>query len=252
MALPFRNPFTNPDSAGPFRDAMRYASKQGMFVTVSRTQQGFVEKPVPVGTRFVLNNLHTQTGFVRMVKGRYARRLVPLGQPEPELPPGDDLAEWQPTTVMMVWLDATPDAPAGIRELSLTGIISLNAFANTFKMLAYKREIQAGMLPVLEVHPSYDVETSYGVFGAPVVEVVGFIDYDEATFGAPICKPPPPILAGGAAAPRLSNDNGSAGTDIGVEAANTPVPTAAMTPAPKPANDPLARFRPAGAGKTAY
>lgn len=256
---PFRNPFTNPDSSGPFRDALRYASKQGVFVTVSRTQSGFVESPVPVGTRFIWNVLHHQDGIVRMVKGRYKRLLAPHGHPEPQVPAGDDPSEYQPTSVWMVWLDATPDTPAGIREFSLTGIIALNAFSSLFTMLSYKKEIQTGMLPVLEIHESDAVENNYGTFGAPVCEVVGFVDYDDDVFGSPICRPPAPMLSSSAPVPRIAandeaNDAGSGSrSNGGGSSADTSVlPPAKPTEVPKPANDPLMRFKPSGTDRKPY
>lgn len=235
------NPFTSSDAGGLFRDSFRFASKQGGFITVSRTGAGFAEKPVPAGTHFIWNVLNMQSGFVRMVKGRYARRVAPHGQPEPQLPAGEDANDWQAITVTMVWLAATENNKAGIFELGITGKIALNGFANLYKLLSYKQEIQTGKLPVLEIHPSYDVETAYGTFSAPVCEVVGFIDYDVDTFGQPICRPPSPMLAGTVPAPQIASANDE-----------TPVATSVATPEVKPANDPLARFRPAAAGKKPY
>ncbi|MFL5255182.1 MAG: hypothetical protein ACJ8AI_20260 [Rhodopila sp.] len=202
-----------------------------------------IDVPVPNGTCIVWDTRTVWAGQARLIKGRYGEQLAPLGAPEPALPPGSDPNEWQPITVSQAWLGSFGEHPAALRRMTLTGRIVMNAMASLYHILGYCNEIQLGQLAVLEIHEFHDVETAYGVFGAPVLEVVGFVDRDEDLFGPPLIAAPSPILGTAPAAPQ----------QISAPAAS-PEPPVVETVKP-PASDPLVRFRPAaskGGSRTPY
>jgi hypothetical protein len=255
---PFVNPFTNPNASGGFKPQLKAAARLKCFVIVNPTRAGEArsEHPVPAGTTFIWDTRVILVGFARLVKGRYAELLVPLGQPEPELPPNSDPAEWVPMTKSQVWLDGFAGHPASLRVLSLTGIIAMNAMAALLKQLSFRQEIQRGQLAVLKIHEFDDVETANGVFGAPVCEPIGFVERDEGMFGPPLIAPPPPMLRAAPAAPQIPSPSNDGSTPSTASAPSVPQvrPPAASAPVAPRVPDPLARFRPvpAGAGRRPF
>jgi hypothetical protein len=248
--MSFDNPFNNPNAGpGAFKPQFRPSSKLKRFVCVDPTRAGEQRNqyPVPLNTRFIWDTRVIFHGFARMVKGHYAETLAPLGMPEPELPSNADPAEWQPVAKSQVWVDAFDERPGSLRQMSITGIIAMNAMAATYKLFGFHKEAQQGQLGVFAVHEFTDVETSYGIFGAPMLELVGFADRDDNLFGPPLIPPPSPILGTSYVAPpqlASSGDND-----------NTPPPAPVRaTPETKPVDDPLRRFRPvpAGTGRRPY
>ena len=222
---------------GVFRPRIQPASKQYAFLlTDSRDEPSY---KAPIGTQAIWDILFITAGFARPVKGRYADVRVPYGAPEPSLPAGSDPEEFQPAMWSQMWVDGVQGRPAMLRELSMLGqIISLNAFHSLYTTISFKKEAQLGQLPVLRIHEFTPVDTAkFGTFGCPVLELVGFTDRDEDIFGPALIPPPSPMLPSSAIRPaQLANDNDG----IGVSATAT-------TPASKPANDPLAAFRPVSA-----
>jgi hypothetical protein len=252
---PFVNPFTNPNASGGFRPQLKVAARLKCFVIVNPTRAGEarVEHPVPTGTNFIWDTLWIETGFARPVKGRYAETLVPLGFPDPPLPPNSDPAEWVPMTKSQVWLDGFEGHPAALRVLSLTGIIAMNAMAGLLKQLSFRQEIQRGQLPVLRIAGFEDVETVNGIFGAPILELIGFVKRNEDTFGPPLIAPPAPMLCASHAAPQIPSPSNDGSTPSTASAPSVPQvpPPAASAPVVPQVPDPLARFRPAPAGPAA-
>ena len=157
-----------------------------------------------------------------------------------------------------VWLEGFKDHPPALRVLSISGELSLNAMSTTYKNLTYKKEAQAGQIPIARICECVPYENSYGRFGIPVVEIIDFIDRDDDRFGRPIIRPPLPILGSSYAEPAKlppGNDNGPE-VKIDIPPAtkdSPPVPEPAKPPSPPAVNDDLfARYRPAGAGQRPY
>ena len=78
-------------------------------------------------------------------------------------------------------------------------------------MLNYKKEMQAGQVPVVRIAPfrTFTIP-EYGTFGAFVLEPLGWVDYDSDQFGEAINDSPLPILSGPARAAQIEapdNDN---------------------------------------------
>jgi hypothetical protein len=246
-----RNPFADPAaSSGVFRPQLKPAPKENCFVCVDPGPGD--DYPVPTGTCFIWDTLSIMTGIHRPVKGRYAKLLIPLGAPDPEPPrDGGDPNEWKIITESQVWLGGFDGRPPSLRVLSVTGELALNALSGLYRNLTYKREMQAGMIPVIRICDCAPYENSYGRFGIPVVEPFDFIVRDDDMFDMAIIRPPLPILGGPAAPPKLSNDNGGAAVN---PPANDPVAAPAAVPpaAPAASDDPLARYRPAGSGRKPY
>jgi hypothetical protein len=170
--------------------------------------------------------------------------------PEPALPEGIDLAELQAITLSQTWLEECPGHPAALRRMTVNGVICSNAMASVYQSLGYKQEAQQGLLPVLLVNPFHDVETQYGIFGSPeTLECVGWVERDEGTFGPAIIPPPMAIIGGSAPAPKLPRPENDNGPPAPSSPPSTLSPGAAEPVPEKPANDPLASFRPASAGK---
>jgi hypothetical protein len=197
------------------------------------------EFALPVGHHLIWDIRCLADGRARMKKGAYAEWVSPLGQPEPPLPPGVDPSELQPITVSQAWVDGLPDRPAALRRMSISGVICLNAMATLYQMAGYKREAQEGLLPVLEIHPFQDVETSYGVFGAPVMEIIGWIERNTDIFGPANIAAPVPVIGGSQPAPQIEPP------------AADPQPAEPVPVTAASAKDPLAKFRPVP-GKKPY
>jgi hypothetical protein len=228
--MPFDNPFLDPNATRIFQPQLRPAPKRFGFVAVDPTDPGEPRSELLVtpGTKLIWDILSIQTGFFRPIAGRYAEALSPLHLPDPPLPSGADPTEWKPLTKSLCWLDAFNGCPAGLRELSISGQISLNAMASLYRLLSFRSEIQSGELPVLEIRPCQAYENSYGKFGIPMLEPVGSVPRDENLFGPILTPPPPPIIGSQRPAP--------------------PLPSADDKPGPKPEkpmHDPLASLKPA-------
>jgi hypothetical protein len=197
------------------------------------------EHRVPVGTKFVWDTCSIRTGFHRPVKGRYLELLTPLHLPDPELPPNSNPAELKVLTKSQVWIDGFDGLEAALRELSITGPLALNAMARLYHDLGFYREMQEGLIPVLEICECAPYENGYGKFGVPVLKLVGWVPRDADLFGPIITPPPSPIVGGPRPKPQV--------TDEVPPSDSKPKPSAAAADEPEQPStkdDPLESFRP--------
>jgi hypothetical protein len=218
-----------------FKPSLQPRPKLRIWETTDKSGADVVKRTYPFESNLILDTLHIQHGFKRPIKGRYAEVLVPFDRPEPRLPEGADPKEWVPFTVFGCWTDAFEGVPATLRRLICEGEIVSYWLAGLYQMLGYRKEVQAGQLAVLKLHPFQPQNTDYGEMGRPVAEEIGFIDRDTDIFGPPLIRPPAPILGGPDPTSQLASP----------DSAVPPEAVATVVTAKQPANDPLARFRPA-------
>jgi hypothetical protein len=201
----FGNPFLDPVGGYGFRPQLRPAPKSFGWTIVDPVDQGEPrsEHLVPPHTKFIYDTCSIQTGNHRPVAGHYRRLMSPLHLPDPELPLGDDPADYKPLTVGLVWLEAFKDHPAALRELVISGPIALLALAQFHRRLAFHTEIQQGEAAVVEILECSTFKNGYGSFGRPEVGLIGFVPRDADLFGPAVTPPPPPIISGPAPTQRL-------------------------------------------------
>jgi hypothetical protein len=239
----FENPFAVASMRVGFTPQLQSMPKAQRWECTDAIEGGVPIKHVcRIPFRLVWGSLYTRIGIKRPIKGRYAEIMVSLDDPMPKPPPGSDEREWKVAGDSLVWLDEHEDQdgrkyPASLRRLVFDGATNLRVLTALYHSLSYRKEMQAGQLPVLLASPFHPYSNTYGDFGAPVLEPIGFVDPDVEIFGLPINKPPTVVLGGPAAARQLDPPTPSPAND------HAPAVTT-----PKPANDPLGKFRPAQFG----
>ena len=250
------NPFDD-QAAGPGTFNPQFAPKaqRKSFVITDPTPRGQprLDIPVPPGVRFVWDNLSLRAGYMRF-KGGYAEVFQPLGTPV-ELPVGANEDDWQPATKSLVLLEAFGEYPTSLRELTITGDICLRAMNTAFKLFGYNEAAQKGQIGIFKIHEFTDAPTAYGIYGAPRIELVDFIDRDE-DFGPALIAPPVPLLgrSSGAVPPQIEKPKSDSGSSPPPppSAASPPKPPPAINPfkppEPKPSADQGSRFRPVPSG----
>jgi hypothetical protein len=239
------NPFVNP-SAGPggFKPSIRIDAVRGRWICIDPTGPGEPRNPVPVpvGTHLILDAGMILFGAV-VFTPKFKELLAPLGAKEPVLPANAENEGWQAATRTQCLVEGF-----GLRALLITGTIALNAMSQIHQLFTYRREAQEGRLAVYRIREFVPVTVSYGVFHAPVLELIDFVDRNIEIFGPRITPPPPPILGGSIPPKQLRSTGNGAAPQV---AANDPEPPAANDPAP-PEADPFAAYRPVGGGKKPY
>jgi hypothetical protein len=234
-----------------FKPSLQPRPKRKLWEATDKVGADIVKRTYPIGSNIILDTLNIQHGFKLPIKGRYAEVLVPFDEPEPELPEGSDPAEWKPFTVFGCWTDAFDDVPAMLRQFICEGEIVSYWLAALYQTLSYRKEIQAGQIAVLKLHPFQPQATDYGEMGRPVAEVIGLTDRSNDIFGPPIIRPPTPVIRGPAPMPQLVSPENPLPEVAPPEAAPPEAAAPIAQVAEQPVNDPLARFRPA-AGRSPY
>jgi hypothetical protein len=192
-----------------------------------------IDSPVIVDFGHMLDALVT-------FKPKYQVVAVPFGCGTPQVPPGLEDLPWQVATIIQMLFDG-PLGPHP-RQLTITSAIALNAMAGVWRQATYSADVQRGRIGVYIIRKPQPVTTDFGTFFAPALEIVDYIDRDQAVYGARITPPPPPIISGPSAPLPLPSPP-SGGLAAATEPEAEPV---------KPADAPLDRYRPAGAGRKPY
>jgi hypothetical protein len=159
------------------------------------------------------------------------------GEPSPAIP--NDGRRWQSVVNIPVLVEEL-----GLAMLSTTSEINQRRIGGLYFMWSCLPQAVAGQLQAYITKPFDKVSTSYGDYYAMVWEPIDtWYDRDTGTFGAPKLPPPVPIVPGATLPQALPPAEPT--TPAGPVNTSQPVE-------PAPANDALARFRPAGTGRQPY
>jgi hypothetical protein len=262
----FDNPFlSDTPLGGSYQPSLRLDAKRGELYTVDLGGPG--EDPrratVSIGTLIIIDFGCALLGGV-IFKPKFTERLVPLGAAMPAFP---DNEPWQMATRLQVVVDGH----GGLRTWLITGKIITRRMAQLRILCGYRLEAAQGQIPVYKLTGFAPAETEYGTFYTPILELVGFTDRDEGTYGPRLVSPPPPILAASAVPPALpeptdpnaAHEAPTVSDQLQTPAASPETPGATAGPAAQPTSrseppkappspsgpDPFAAYRPVPAGK---
>jgi hypothetical protein len=217
---------------------------------------------VPVGTRVIPDYGARFVGGISF-NPSVSELTVLDGEPMPSVPEGDGRT-WQDVLKFPLLIEGR-----GLFMYSVTGPVDstkrgINMPRNATYVQLWKLcpEAQAGKLQECILRPFELVPTVNGDFYGLVWEPTStWIDRDPDIFGPRLTPPPPPMMPPQKPQPKLPSDTEQVPMKLEV-AAEPPIaakpevvaakPTEPAKPAPEAANDPLARYRPAGAGRKPY
>src|SRR6516162_9147763 len=103
----FANPFTTPGATpGGFKPALRIDAKNGKLLAIDPggSSGDRSQYEIPIGSRMIIDHGCIFAGAVKF-SPKFAELLVPLGAPEPQLPPGEDLVDWQTAVRLQSYVD---------------------------------------------------------------------------------------------------------------------------------------------------
>jgi hypothetical protein len=236
MNTTFKNAFST-SLTGPALPLLSPAAKMG--ILRYKPGPGLPWQNVDHGKQVIPNWRVRYHGGIAWDDDKPVSILALDGEPSPAIP--NDGRRWQSVVNIPVLVE-----DLGLAMLSTTSEINQRRISGLYLMWSRLPQAVAGQLQAYITKPFDKVSTAYGDYYAMVwAPTDTWYDYDTGTFGVPKLPPPVPIV----------RDNGTQSAlppaepaTPSAEPANAPQPV----PMPPPANDALARFRPAGTGRQPY
>lgn len=212
------NPFLS-NSSGPTSrgSAVRWDAKTGTFAAF---ENGLGMGEIAPGSGIVIDTGAYEVGAVAFNSdtfGKYKEFMFPRGEAM-NIPDHPDLKAATKLPVVVEGLDDNK------RVWLVTGQILLNATSDAVRLASFKREACEGQIPMYRYTGSKTISTNYGDFFAPILQLVGFVERDEAFWGPRTVAPPTAMLSAAEAARKIEQ--------------------AALAPAPQPVVSPVAAAEP--------
>jgi hypothetical protein len=187
-------------NGGEFSPRIEYNAKSGRMSQVDRTADGTgtikvdITSSLPV---FAWDLATIEIGWANFQSGAAPSFvMVPYGQPMPARPDRNHKAGFR----SKVWNGREPVA----REFQATAGVTVTAIEELWDMLTAMPEAAAGQVPVIRLAGVVPITGRNGTNYAPLLQLVQWIDRDEAVFGPPTVAAPgaaPIVAAPPAAAP---------------------------------------------------
>ncbi len=234
------NPFEG-RGFGQILPLAKVEAKTGRFVcaAVSAPGQPRCWMEVPVGTRVVPDYGVRFFGLISFAP-TISELAVLDGSPPPEVPA--DGRQWQAFLAVPMLIEGRHE----LFKFGCTGDINQRRIVGLIDQWKLAPEAQNGQLREYKTHAFERVTTQYGDYFALVWEPVAWVDRDPAIFGPRLIDPPLRHLGMAAAPARL------AANDSVPPQPQPQSPAAPKAAAPPPPADPMARYRPVGAGQKPF
>jgi hypothetical protein len=215
--------------SGEFSPRLEYNAKSGRYTKVDRTADGsdVIKVDVTMGRPvFCLDIGSIEIGWINFQYSiAPSFEVVPFGQP---MPPRPDRA-FKAGFRSKIWIHGD----TACKEFSANAGVTVDAIEALWDQLAVLPEARAGQLPVLRATDVVGVASARGTNYSPVLELVMWIDRDEAVFGPrTVAAPGAPPIAPPVAVPAPATPGPAAWT---APAPAAPTPATWATPAKKAA-----------------